>query len=227
MKKEIRPGGTISKRISPVYLACDTSESMLENGKIAELNNCMREGCAMIRKLEEENPTIEIQINVLSFNTQASWVVQNKPVQDFVWPDLEAKSGGLTNVGDAFEYLEMAMKSPDMPERGYPPLICLITDGYATDSYKPSLDAFLSTNWGHKSIRQAIGIGKDADMSVLTKFINNSEIKPIQVNSPEQLAQAIRFVSTVVLKKASVPNVGTTPTEQTPVVEVDPSDDVW
>ncbi len=227
MSKEIRPGGATSKRTSQVYFACDTSESMIDNGKMSELNNCMREAIPHMRKLEEENPAVEIQVNVLSFNTKASWVVQNKPVKDFVWNDLEAKPGGETNVGDAFSLLEMQMKSPEMPERGYPPLICLFTDGYATDSYKPMLDAFLGTNWGRKAIKQAIGIGKEAETSVLNKFINNSEIKPIQANNPEQLAKAIRFVSTVALKKASVPTGGTTPTPPAPPVDTDPSDDVW
>jgi len=226
MSKE-RPGGSTSKRISQVYYACDTSESMSENGKITELNNCMRETIPHMQKLEDENPAVEIQVNVLAFNTNATWVIQNKPVKDFVWSDLEAKPGGETNVGDAFSLLEMQMKSPEMPERGYPPLVCLITDGYATDSYKPMLDAFLSTNWGHKSIKQAIAIGKDADVSVLTKFINNSEIKPIQANNPEQLAKAIRFVSTVALKKASVPTGGTPPTPPAPPADPEPGDDVW
>lgn len=223
--KEIRPGGSTSKRISQVYFACDTSESMLDFGKATELNNCMREVIPHMRKLEEENPAVEIQVNVLSFNTKATWVAQNIPVKAFVWTDLEAKPGGETNVGDAFSLLEMQMKSPDMPERGYPPLVTLITDGYATDSYKSMLDAFLNTNWGHKSIRQAIGIGKDADLGVLTKFINNSEVKPLQANNPEQLARAIRLISTVALKQASLPTVGTSPTP--PELETNPSDDVW
>jgi uncharacterized protein YegL len=198
---------------------------MLDFGKATELNNCMREVIPHMRKLEEENPAVEIQVNVLSFNTKATWVAQNIPVKAFVWTDLEAKPGGETNVGDAFSLLEMQMKSPDMPERGYPPLVTLITDGYATDSYKSMLDAFLNTNWGHKSIRQAIGIGKDADLGVLTKFINNSEVKPLQANNPEQLARAIRLISTVALKQASLPTVGTSPTP--PELETNPSDDVW
>ncbi|MCF8267075.1 MAG: VWA domain-containing protein [Ignavibacteriales bacterium] len=226
MSKE-RPGGPTSKRTSPVYFACDTSESMSDNGKITELNNCLREAIPHMQKLEDENPGVEIQMNVLSFNTKAEWVIQNKPVKDFIWTDLKAKSGGETNVGEAFAILEMQMKNPDMPERGFPPLICLITDGFATDSYKPMLDAFLSTKWGYKSIRHSIAIGKDADSSVLTKFINNPEIRPLQANNPEQLAKAIRFVSTVALKKASVPTGGTTPVPAPPVAVPDPSDDVW
>lgn len=227
MSKEIRPGGITSKRISQIFFACDTSESMGESGKMNELNTCMREAIPHMRKLEEENPAVEIRINVLSFDTNAAWVAQNIPIKDFEWTDLEPKIGGETNVGDAFSLLEMQMKSPEMPERGFPPLICLISDGYATDSYKPALDRLLASNWGRKSIRQAVGIGKEADTSVSTKFINNSEIKPLHANSPEALAKCIRFVSTVALKKASVPTGGTTLILPSPPVDADSSDDVW
>lgn len=205
-----RPGGIISKRESQVFLLCDLSGSMLDDGKITELNNCLREAVPHMKRLEDETPEVEIKISILGFNTKATWIAQNEPIKDFFWKDLNADADGLTNMGEAFSLMAMAMKSPDMPERGYPPLVVLISDGQATDSYKTDLDDYLHTNWGAKSIRYSIAIGKEADHSALQKFINNSELKPIMANNPEQLAKAINFVSTIALKRVSVPT-GATP----------------
>ncbi|MEI6681650.1 MAG: VWA domain-containing protein [Bacteroidota bacterium] len=227
-KDTVRPGGPTSKRVSRVYPLVDTSDSMNIDGKIGELNNCMRESVPHIRKIGEDNPVAEIQMSVLQFDTTAKWIHKDVPVNDFSWTDLRANPDGVTNMGEAFNLLAMEMES-SMPERGYPPLIILVTDGQATDSYKESLDKFLMTNWGKKSIRHAIAIGKDADHSVLNKFINNSEIKPIQVNNPEQLAKAIRFVSTVALKKVSSPKGGpaTSPDDPPASGPTVPGTDVW
>ena len=204
---------------------------MMDFGKITELNNSGREAIPHIRKLEEENPGVEIRISVLKFNTTAEWIVMNKPISEFKWIDIEAVQDGLTNVGQAFELLALFMNSKDMPERGFPPLVCLVTDGRATDSYKASLEAFLATRWGGKSIRQAIAIGQGADLSLLNKFINNVEIKPLQANNPEALAKAIRFVSTVALKQVSEPTKkDTTEPESAPIDPVSgggSEDDVW
>ena len=205
MSEVKRPGGETAKRISKVFFICDTSGSMLENGKIGELNNCLREALPHIKKIAKDTPGVEIQISVLTFDSSSKWVVQNQAIEKFVWSDLKANPDGETHFGAAFELLAMEMNSPSMPERGLPPLAVLITDGFASDNPKDGLNAYLSSKWGGKSSRRGIGIGKDADMSVLVKFINNNEIKPISANNPEQLAKAIKLVSTVALKSIVKP----------------------
>ena len=224
-----RPGGETSKRISKVIFLCDSSGSMQDNGKIHELNNCLREAVPHIKKIDEETASADIRISVMSFDDTPKWLVQDEPIKDFIWKDLKVNPNGETNIGQAFSMLAMEMNNPSMPERGFPPLVVVITDGMATDSYKIGLDEFLNTKWGQKSVRQSIAIGKDADVSVLNKFINNSEIKPILVSNPEQLAKAIRFVSTVALKKVSAPRAGgTDPSpEPEPFTGTSTDDDVW
>lgn len=220
-----RPGGETSKRASKVIFVCDTSGSMEDNSKINELNNCLREAVPHIKRLDEDTPSADIQICIMSFDDTPKWLSKDVLIKDFVWKDLKANSNGETNIGQAFSLLAMEMNSPSMPERGYPPLVVVITDGIATDAYKVGLDEFLNTKWGQKSVRQAIAIGKDADKSVLEKFINNSEIKPMLVNNPEQLAKAIRFVSTVALKKVSTPAGGGSKPSLEPEIITD--EDVW
>jgi len=221
-----RPGGDITKRTSKVIFLCDTSGSMEENGKIDELNNCLREAVPHIKKIGEETPNANIEISILSFDSTPKWLTQNESIQDFVWKDLKANSNGETNIGQAFSLLAMEMDSNSMPERGYPPLIVVITDGNATDSYNIGLDEFHASKWGQKAVRRAIAIGKEADMSVLVKFINNREIPPILANNPEQLAKAIRFLSTAVLKKVSTPQTGEGP-NLSPEFEQGTDEDIW
>jgi len=234
-----RPGGQISKRTSKVIFVCDTSGSMLENGKIAELNSCLRESIPHIQKIADEATNAEIQISIMGFNNVPKWEEQNKPIKEFTWKDMKANPDGETNIGAAFDLLALEMNSPTMPERGYPPLVVVVTDGLATDNYTVGLQAFLQSKWGAKSVRYGIAIGKDADVSCLTKFINNAERKPIKANNPEQLAKAIRLVSTVVFKQVVAPPstppsaVPATPTASlvatAPVAPtaVETSSDVW
>ena len=231
MSKDVkRPGGETARRVSKVIFVCDTSGSMLEHGKIGELNNCLRESIPHIKKIADETPSAEIQISVMSFDNGAKWIVQNEAIKNFTWRDLKANPDGETHFSSAFELLAMEMNCPSMQERGFPPLAVLITDGLASDNPKVGLTAYLESRWGGKSVRYGIGIGKDADTGVLTKFINNVEIKPIAANNPEQLAKAIRFVSTLPLKRVSTPPVvgATAPSTPTPVdTPVGTSKGVW
>lgn len=59
--------------------------------------------------------------------------------------------------------------------------------------------------WGKKSVRISIGIGQDADLEVLQKFIGHNEIKPLLAHNAEDLVNYIRWASTVVLQAASSP----------------------
>jgi uncharacterized protein YegL len=225
LEQRVRPGGQTSKRESKIIMLCDTSGSMLENGKIDELNNCLRESLPHIKKINDETPNAEIQISVMTFDTQPAWIVQNQPVENFIWKDLKANPDGETNIGAAFSLLALELDSYTS-ERGFPPLIVVISDGMETDSYTSGLDQIFATKWGAKSVRHGIAIGRDADLSVLTKFINNVEIKPLQANSPERLAKAIRFVSTVALKRVSTPPAAGTPVSK-PEPASDTDTDVW
>ena len=59
--------------------------------------------------------------------------------------------------------------------------------------------------WGKKSVRLAIGIGKDANLDCLQKFIGHNELKPFHASNPEELAKYIKFVSTEIVKSVSAP----------------------
>jgi hypothetical protein len=50
-----------------------------------------------------------------------------------------------------------------------------------------------------------VGIGRDADVGVLQRFIDRPDIEPISANDPEQLVQMLRWASTVASRLAVVP----------------------
>ena len=75
------------------------------------------------------------------------------------------------------------------------------------------LDELLALPWGRRAVRIAIAIGRDADEEILRSFIGvGAGSRPLQANSPEDLADLIRWTATVVLREVSQPAVeqGTT-----------------
>lgn len=91
-----------------------------------------------------------------------------------------------------------------------PPAILLISDGMPTDEYKSAMGRFLDEPMGRRSVRMAVGIGRDADVEVLDRFVGDSEHGPLTANNPEQLVQMIRWASTHASRVASnlAPQVG-------------------
>lgn len=177
---------------------------MSVDGKIQTLNMAIREAIPHMRSVADENPNAQVLVRALRFSTGAQWHISTPAlVADFKWEDLTAE--GVTDMGRALILLAEQLKMPPMTERALPPVLVLISDGQPTDDFTGGLKALMDQPWGKKAVRIAIAIGEDADHEVLQKFIGNSEIKPLQANSPEALVKHIKWVSTAVLKSASSP----------------------
>jgi uncharacterized protein YegL len=110
-----------------------------------------------------------------------------------------------TDMGAALRAIAAQLKIPPMTDRALPPVLVLISDGQPTDNFAEGLQTLMAEPWGRKAVRIAIAIGKDADTTVLQKFIGHPELKPLQANTPEALVRSIKWVSTAVLKSASAP----------------------
>jgi len=64
---------------------------------------------------------------------------------------------------------------------------------------------------GRQAVRIAVGIGRDADIEVLERFMGSAEFGPVTANNPEQLVKMIRWASTHASRVASnliAPNTG-------------------
>jgi uncharacterized protein YegL len=108
-------------------------------------------------------------------------------------------------MGHALCEVAKALDVKNMPDRGLPPVLVLLTDGQPTDDFNGGLKALLDQPWGKKAVRIAIAIGDDADQEPLQKFIGNAELKPLLASNADALVRMIKWASTVPLKAASNP----------------------
>ena len=91
------------------------------------------------------------------------------------WCGSDLDTGGYTDLGAALDLLAPQLAPPTIEERSLPPAVLLISDGMPTDDYKPALGRFLDEPMGRRAVRMAVGIGRDADLEVLERFIGSAE----------------------------------------------------
>lgn len=187
----------------------DCSGSMQVDGKMAQLNNAIKEAIPDMRKVEAENPFAKILVRAIKFSNGAAWhISQAIPVAEFTWTDLEAD--GVTDMGAAFAKLAEQLTVDKMGNRGFPPVLVLITDGMPTDDWKKGLKQLMEQPWGKRATRIAIAIGRDADHEPLKAFVGNIERPILQANNPQDLVNYIQWASAAVSKSVIAPPSKTT-----------------
>jgi uncharacterized protein YegL len=197
------PGGAIAKRPLQFIYLVDCSGSMVGR-KIETLNLAVRETISAMCAVVDENPNAEVFVRVIRFSDGAQWhMSQPTEIHSFRWSDLNAD--GVTDMGKALALAAEALKVDNMPPRGLPPVLVLLSDGQPTDDFNTGLRLLFDEPWGKRALRIAVGIGDDADLDVLEKFMGNSEIKPLVAKNVGDLVKFIRWASTVPLKAASNP----------------------
>lgn len=195
-----RPGGAIMTRPMHFIWIADCSGSMAQDGKIQALNMAIREAIPHMRKVADDNPHASLLVRAISFSTGARWhVADPTPIEQFRWPDLQAK--GNTDLGVAVSMVTEEMNRLAVGDKVLPPVLALITDGHATDkNYLQAITDLLETKLGHSATRVGIAIGDDADIDVLAKFIDNPAVRVLRAHNPDELIKYIRWASTTVLK---------------------------
>lgn len=198
-----RPGGEFASRPLQFMFIADCSGSM-QGKKIESVNIAIRESIPEMQRVGDENPNAQVLVRAVRFSSGAQWhVAQPTDVKQFRWADLAA--GGVTDLGEAFGLVADALKVENMPQRGLPPVLVLLSDGQPTDNWEGGLKSLMAQPWGQRAVRIAIGIGDDFEPSVLQKFIGNPEVQPLVATNAPTLVQYIRWASTVPLKAASSP----------------------
>lgn len=188
----------------------DVSGSMSVDGKIQSLNQAIKDSIPAMRDVAEDNPFAEVFVRAVRFSSGAQWLVANPtPVRDFQWKDLSAE--GVTDMGAALGLVADSLTVEQMGERGYPPVLVLISDGQPTDDYKSGIAKVMATNWGRKAVRLAIAIGADADLGALSAFVGDVERPVLKADNAESLTQYIKWVSTIVVQSVSAPTSKTDP----------------
>lgn len=197
------PGLEIAKRQLNFYYLLDTSGSMSMNGRIQALNQSVRQSIPGMSEAARSQPNAMLKVHAIEFSTSARWhTYPGIGVDTFSWHDL--KANGATSMGKAIELLCEDLEN-NMPTRSLPPVIVLVSDGHPTDNYDAALKRLMSSPWGVKSVRIAIGMGPDSeiDWGVMERFMFNMEISPLHAHSSTELANYISWASTVAVSVSS------------------------
>jgi uncharacterized protein YegL len=196
-----RPGSRLASRPLHFFILADCSGSMASDGKIAALNNAIREMLPHLLDVAAQNPHAEVLVRAIAFSSGARWhVAEPTPVEAVDWPDLTA--GGYTDLGAALDLLAAELGAAES-QRCLPSAALLVSDGMPTDDYRSALGRFLDEPAGRRAVRMAVGIGRDADHEVLERFVGSVERAPTTANNPEQLVRMIRWAATEASRAAS------------------------
>jgi len=200
------PGGKLGGRPLHFILLCDCSSSM-SGLKIQSLNQAITNALEAMKQEAKSRPSNPVLVRVIVFSSGAQWhVSQATPIENLKWTDMHAS--GSTAMGQALRLLAEQMDSSKMPDRGLPPVLVLVSDGQPTDDFNAGLADLMAKQWGKRAIRISIGIGNDADMGVLQKFMGNTELSPFVAHNADQLTTLIHWASTVVVNSAIKPPSG-------------------
>lgn len=208
-----RLGGALTRKPLHFVFVLDVSGSMLRGGRIQALNNAITEVLPQLRDEARANPHAELLVRVLAFANEPRWVIEEPtPVDQVHWERLEAVPRGFTELGSALVTLTKALDEIDASASAFPPAIILVSDGRPTESsgvtFADGLQTLLSNRWGATAVRLALGVGRDADMNALRRFIGDEDIPLLRADNPEQLVEYIVWASKAASKVASRPVVG-------------------
>lgn len=227
-----RLGGALARKPLHFIFVLDVSGSMLRGGRIQALNNAITEVLPQLRDEARANPHAELLVRVLAFANESRWVIEEPtPVDQVHWERLEAVPRGFTELGSALVTLTEALDQLDESASAFPPAIILVSDGRPTQStgvtFADGLQKLLANRWGGTAVRLALGVGRDADMHSLRRFIGDEDIPLLRADNPEQLVEYIVWASKAASKVASRPVVGPTATGVTNAPPEAVGDPIW
>lgn len=208
-----RLGGALARKPLHFIFVLDVSGSMLRGGRIQALNNAITEVLPHLRDEARANPHAELLVRVLAFANEPQWIIEQPTQVDQVhWQRVEAVPRGFTELGSALQTLAGALDELDESHSAFPPAIILVSDGRPTQSsgitFAEGLQALLNNRWGATAVRLALGVGRDADMHSMRRFIGDEDVPLLRADNPEQLVEYIVWASKAASKVASRPVVG-------------------
>ncbi|RKH44294.1 vWA domain-containing protein [Corallococcus sicarius] len=193
----------------PVIVLADVSGSMNTDGKIQSLNQAMKEMLESFKS--EDDLRAEIQVAVLTFG--GGTVRRHVPLTSAAsagWTDHPAAGG--TPMGAAFQTAKDLLEDRSaIPGRAYRPTLVLLSDGQPTDEWKGPLKVLLDSERGGKAFRMALGIGADADMEVLSAFLNDPEARVFKADEARQIREFFRLVTMSVTSRSRSANPNVAP----------------
>lgn len=195
----------------PVVLLLDVSSSM-SGYKIENLNKAVED--MLDTFAHEEKMETEILVSVITFGNQVELYVPYTKASQVRWQALQAN--GMTPMGTALQMAKAMIEDKETtPSRAYRPTVVLVSDGQPNDSWERPLKDFISEGRSSKCDRMAMAIGRDADKTVLKRFIEGTLHDLFYAENAEQLHEFFQRVtmSVTVRTRSKNPNVVPTPSE--------------
>ena len=193
----------------PVIFLLDVSGSMY-GSKILALNQAVEE---MLQSFSSESAMEnEIRVSVITFGGQVKLHLPFAKADEIKWTSLQADGG--TPMGTALRMAKDMIEDKDViPSRAYRPAVVLVSDGQPNDSWEKPLEDFISSGRSAKCDRMALAIGRDADESVLGKFVEGTTNPLFHAENAAKLKDFFKFVtmSVTVRSKSRTPNSVPTP----------------
>lgn len=195
----------------PVVLLLDVSGSM-SGDKIDNLNKAVEDMLSTFA--QEEKMETEILVSVITFGNKVELHVPFTKASQVQWQMLQAD--GMTPMGTALEMAKAMIEDKDTtPSRAYRPTIVLVSDGQPNDKWEKPLLDFISEGRSSKCDRMAMAIGRDADETVLKRFIEGTSHQLFYAGNASQLHDFFQKVtmSVTIRTKSKNPNVVPAPSE--------------
>lgn len=180
-------------RALPVIILADTSGSMSVDGKIASLNQAMKD---MITTFSDEGRTrAEINVAVITFGGDAAIHLPLTPAHQIKQIENLSACGG-TPLGKACLLAkELIEDKTIIDSRAYKPVIILLSDGHPTDNYSQAFHELINSERAQKATRLALSIGADADDSILSEFNNDLEAPLFYAKNASDIHRFFRAVT--------------------------------
>jgi uncharacterized protein YegL len=183
---------TSKARPLPVILLLDVSGSMSVNSKIDVLNQAVQ---TLLDNLAAESAfRSEIQVAILTFGDQARIHLPLTPAKQVQFTPLSAD--GVTPLGATLTQLRSLLEDPaQVPSRAYRPTVVLVSDGQPNDDWQGPLSELLASSRASKAFRLAMGIGDDADLEGLRRFLDDPMGRVFQAHDARQLHEFFQWVT--------------------------------
>jgi uncharacterized protein YegL len=200
-----------SARPLPIIVLADTSGSMSVDGKIEALNKALKD---MISTFAAESRLrAELQVAVITFGGTAEVHLPLTAAHKIEAVKQLPAIGG-TPMGEAFILAaEMIEDKEQIPSRAYKPVVILISDGHPTDNFDPGMKLLLNGERSAKATRFAMGIGSDADLSLLGDFANDPEAPVFKAENARDIHRFFKAVTMSVTARSQ----STTPNQSVPL----------
>ncbi len=201
----------------PVILLADVSGSMSVHGKIDALNRAVSEMLHVF--VSEGTNRAEIQVAVVTFGGTAAVHQPLAPAREVTWESMTAS--GTTPLGAALDLTTGMLEDKTIvTSRAYRPTLVLVSDGQPNDEWEAPLERLLESPRASKAFRFAMGIGPDADLDMLRRFLADPEGRVFQAEDARQIIEFFRWVSMSVVSRSRSASPNATPSN---VPELKPS----